>query len=128
MEANTDQIFEYLKKNGIELVFNSSHIVLKKGKKVTIDFDSKEMHVLKKFPWKSNKSYPFAILRSIETKSDEQFADATPFKDGYKEYTHSVNIILVSGKSVNLFSITDRNPDGHELLGEFVQLLRGLIN
>ena len=128
MEDNTEAIVSYLKKSGVEVVFSKEKIVINKGKNVTIDFQNHELVVIKKFPWKSNKKYPFSILRGIEVESDEQFADATPFQDGYREYYHSVNFKLVSGKTVNVFTIVDRNKEGHELLGEFVQLLRGQIN
>ena len=126
-ETISPEIIAFLEKNEFMVSLSPEKLIFKKGKVITFDLSIKELSITKSFPWKVNNSYPFEQLNNFEVMTTEQYADATPFHDGYKEYIHSVRLNLSTGKVIKLFNFTDRDPKGEKKLGVLVDTLRQLI-
>ena len=123
----TAEIVSFLETSGFQVAITPQQIVFKKGKKLTFDLESKELYVLKNVPWKVKNTYPFSRMTNFELITTEQYADATPFQDGHKEFVHSVRLNFENGKKLRLFSFVDRNPSGNSLLTVLMDLLRRVI-
>ena len=126
-EDKSTEIVSFLENNGVHVAITPQQVVFQKGRKVTFDVEHQELSILKNVPWKVKNTYPFSLLRNFELITTEQFADATPFSDGNKEYIHTVRLNFKSGKIVKLFSFVDRDPDGSDKLSTLMDLLRRVI-
>ena len=127
IEDKTAEIVSFLEKNKFQVAITPHQVVFKKGRKITFDVDAQELSILKNVPWKVKKTYAFNTISNFELITVEQFADATPFSDGNKEYIRTVKMNFESGKSIRMFNFIDRDPEGEEQLGILMELLRRII-
>ena len=127
IEDKTAEIVSFLESSGFQVAITPQQVVFKKGRKVTFDLENQELSVLKNVPWKVKNTYSFNSMNNFELITIEQYADATPFADGNKEFAHTVRLNFNSGKQLRLFSFVNRNPDGGKLLGVLMDMLRRII-
>lgn len=128
VEDNSAEIVSFLEKNGFEVNISKSEVSIKRSRTHTFDLDQREFRVSRRTPWKKPKVFLFSNIRNFEFETIEQYADASPFHDGYKEYIHTVDMGLKDGmKKLRLFSFVDRDPEGEHILGKLMDYLSRLI-
>lgn len=123
-ENQIQEVVTFLKNRGYEIEFNNQKVVFKKGIKITLDKGTREIEIIKGFPFKTTKHFPFEQIRNIELIATEKYGVATPFEDGYLEYVYSIKAFLHSGKVLALFNFVDRNPEIAPLLNNLVSYLQ----
>ena len=123
-EIQIQEVISFLKDRGYEIEWESSKVVFKKGIKITLDKINNEIEIVKGFPFKTTKHFPFDQINHIELISTEKYGVATPFEDGYLENVYSIKAFLHSGKVIALFNFVDRDPEIEKLLKSLVSFIR----
>lgn len=126
-DNKTSEIVSFLKLNGFDVSLTPYTIVISKGRKLTFDLENRLLIITKKFPWKTNSEYSFDNMDGFELFTSEQYADATPFEDGNKEYIHTIVLNLTNKKRLRLLGFVARDMDGEKKLSALLAYLTKII-